>query len=157
MRGKYVRDTLSQGELILFETNFHWITLVPNFLWCLILGVILSFLPHEFYSGGVAIIIAAIVCFPFFRFLSHIISYFTSEFSVTNKRVVVKIGWLRTRTIEMNINKVESILVDQSLTGRFFLYGTITIIGSGGTREPFPKISFPIEFRSAILRLQLST
>jgi uncharacterized membrane protein YdbT with pleckstrin-like domain len=47
----------------------------------------------------------------------------------------------------MNLNKIESVNVDQGILGRILGYGTIRIVGSGGTRESFPKISKPLQFR----------
>lgn len=66
---------------------------------------------------------------------------------VTNKRIIVKIGIFSRRTLEMNLNKIESVNVDQNIFGRMFGYGTITIIGTGGTREAFPNIGDAVEFR----------
>ncbi len=71
----------------------------------------------------------------------------SDEFVVTNKRVVVKIGILSRHTLEMNLNKIESVNVEQSLIGRILGYGTITIIGTGGTHESFPNIARATEFR----------
>ena len=66
---------------------------------------------------------------------------------VTNKRIIVKTGIISRRTLEMNLNKIESVNVDQSIMGRMLGYGTITIIGTGGTRESFPDIGHAVEFR----------
>ena len=71
----------------------------------------------------------------------------TSEFAITNKRVIMKVGLIRRKALEMNISKVESVNVDQSIMGRILGYGTITVIGTGGTRESFRGISKPMEFR----------
>jgi len=47
--------------------------------------------------------------------------------------------------------KIESIAVDQALTGRRkFSFGTITVRGTGGTPEPFAKIAHPLEFRRRV-------
>jgi uncharacterized membrane protein YdbT with pleckstrin-like domain len=74
----------------------------------------------------------------------------TSEFAVTDRRVIMKTGVLTRRTLELNLVKIESIGVDQSLLGRMFNCGTITIVGSGGTREAFPAIGSPLAFRRAV-------
>jgi uncharacterized membrane protein YdbT with pleckstrin-like domain len=86
--------------------------------------------------------------------LPALVSYATSEFTITNRRVVVKIGWLRRRTMEININKVESAGVLQGLQGRILGYGDITLTGTGGTKELLKKISRPFEFRTALINLQ---
>lgn len=74
----------------------------------------------------------------------------TSEYAITNKRVIVKRGLISRRTLELNLQRVESVSVDQSILGRLLGYGTITIIGTGGTREPFHRIAHPLEFRKAV-------
>jgi len=76
-----------------------------------------------------------------------------SEFVITNRRIIIKTGFIARRTLEMNISKIESVNVDQSVMGRILNYGSMTIIGSGGTRETFHKISRPLAFRKAFQEL----
>lgn len=71
----------------------------------------------------------------------------TSEFAITNKRVVIKVGLISRRTLEMNLSKIESVNVNQSLLARLLGYGTIVVIGTGGTREAFHDIADPLIFR----------
>ena len=89
----------------------------------------------------------------FTLFIAPLLDRYTDEFAVTNKRVIVKTGLISRRTLEMNLNKIESVNVDQTIFGRLLGYGTITIIGTGGTRESFPNISHPIEFRKKFQEL----
>ena len=81
--------------------------------------------------------------------LFPLIEYWSSEFAVTNKRVIMKMGWISRRVLELNLHKIESVNVDQSLLGRLLGYGTITVIGTGGTRETFDRIAHPLPFRKA--------
>jgi hypothetical protein len=66
-------------------------------------------------------------------FIAPLIDRLTSEFAITNKRVIVKLGLISIHTLEMNLSKVESINVDQNPFGRIFGYGSITVIGIGAT------------------------
>jgi uncharacterized membrane protein YdbT with pleckstrin-like domain len=81
--------------------------------------------------------------------IAPLIARWSSEFVITNRRIVIKEGLIRRRTLELNVRQVESVGVDQSVVGRLLNYGTVTIVGSGGTREVFSHISHPIEFRRA--------
>lgn len=93
-----------------------------------------------------------IYCFPkalLTLWLIPWISRFSSEFAITNKRIIIKTGLVYRRTVELNIQQVESVQVNQSILGRILNYGTVTIIGSGGTREVFASIENPLEFRRA--------
>lgn len=76
-----------------------------------------------------------------------------SEFVITNRRVIIKTGFIARNTFEMNLSKIESVNVDQTVIGRILNYGSITIIGTGGTRETFHNISRPLNFRKAFQEL----
>jgi uncharacterized membrane protein YdbT with pleckstrin-like domain len=91
-------------------------------------------------------------------FLMGIVSFirawfarWTTEIAVTNRRVIFKRGFIRRRTIEMNMDKVESVDVDQSILGRVFDYGDVTIRGTGAGLEPLRTIDSPLEFRNAVI------
>src|SRR5207247_7498840 len=62
----------------------------------------------------------------------------------------IKVGWVRRRTVETMLSKVEGIGVDQDLVGRMLGYGTIVVTGTGGTKEQFTKIARPLEFRRQV-------
>jgi len=79
------------------------------------------------------------------------IQIYTDEFVVTGRRIVIKRGLLSYYTLEMNLGRVETVNVRQSVFGRIFGYGSITIIGTGGTRESFHDISNPLEFRRSFM------
>mgnify|MGYP001553666968 FL=1 len=83
----------------------------------------------------------------FTLFIAPAIKRWTDEFVITNKRVIIKTGLFSRYTFEMNLNKIESVNVDQSIFGRMLGYGTITIIGTGGTKESFLNIADAVEFR----------
>jgi uncharacterized membrane protein YdbT with pleckstrin-like domain len=74
----------------------------------------------------------------------------TTETDVTNMRVVNKTGFIKRRTFEMALDKVESVDVNQSILGRILNYGNVTINGVGEGTETIPTIASPLEFRSHI-------
>lgn len=83
----------------------------------------------------------------FSLWLSPIIRQMSSEFVITNKRVIMKTGFISRKTFEMNLQKIESVNVDQSFWGRLMGFGTVSIIGTGGSRESFADIANPLLFR----------
>jgi len=87
-------------------------------------------------------------------FIAPLIQSATSEFAITNKRVIIKVGLISRRTLEMNLSKIESVNVSQSILGRLLGYGTIVVVGTGGTREPFAAITDPLAFRKKFQELQ---
>ena len=74
----------------------------------------------------------------------------TTETDVTNLRVVHKTGFIKRRTFEMSLDKVESVDVNQSILGRILNYGDVTILGVGEGRETISTIASPLEFRNFI-------
>jgi len=82
------------------------------------------------------------------------VRYKTTELAITTRRVIVKHGFIRRRTVEININKVESIQVDQEILGRMFNFGTLVIAGAGDPQAPIAGISSPMTFRKAFIEAQ---
>jgi uncharacterized membrane protein YdbT with pleckstrin-like domain len=82
--------------------------------------------------------------------LGAYIRYTSSEFAVTDKRVIIKVGWLRRQTLELMLGKVEGVGVEQTVLGRMLDSGAITVTGTGGTDEHFTNIAAPLEFRRQV-------
>lgn len=130
----YVEDALVKDEKIV---HLGHISLWS--LWHLIaLGIVL--LP----AVGIGLI---------FLIIAYV-RYKTTELAITTKRVIVKSGFIRRSTIEININKVESIQVDQEILGRLFNFGTLVISGAGTPQAPITGISGPMDFRRAFIEAQ---
>lgn len=140
----YIEKNLMNGENIFYTSKLHWAVFLWPVLW-LIIALI-------FFSGGsdsapigVLFILIAIA-----TSISSFISYKTSEFGITNKRVIVKVGFIRRNSLEVLLNKVEGIQVNQGILGRILGFGSITVSGTGGTKDPFHKIDAPLEFRKKV-------
>jgi uncharacterized membrane protein YdbT with pleckstrin-like domain len=144
--GSYVNSHLDPGEVVSYEGRLHWIVYLTPML---ILGVGIGVALSGLYAGGLALLVIGLV-----SLLISWVRQFSSEFAVTNRRVVIKTGWLSRRTIELNMSKVESVQVDQDIFARLLNYGTITVIGTGGTKEPFALIDDPMGFRHAVQQQQ---
>ena len=83
-------------------------------------------------------------------FLSAWFRRWTTEIDVTDRRVVYKRGFIRRHTVEMNMDKIESVDVDQSFWGRLLDYGDIIIRGTGVGIEPLHSIGAPLAFRNQV-------
>ena len=138
----YVDHSLIPGEQVAFRTRLHLIIFLPPML---LLGISIVLFAYGIALGAEAVLVVAILWG-----LAKYVDYASSEFAVTNKRVIIKVGILRRRTVEMLNTKVEAIAVNQGLIGRILGYGNIVVTGTGGTNEPFNGISSPLEFRRAV-------
>ena len=142
----YTESHLLPGETIKYQGSLHWFPFVFSYLLGLLFtGVGIAGIALELWWVA---IVGAVVAIPTFVWLY--ITKKTSEFSVTDKRVIIKVGFIKRRTVETMLGKVESIGVQQSLLGRMFDFGTIMVVGTGGTEEAFHNIASPLEFRRQV-------
>jgi uncharacterized membrane protein YdbT with pleckstrin-like domain len=82
-----------------------------------------------------------------FLLVSAYLRYKSIELAVTNQRVIAKFGFIRRRTIELKLEKIESLQVDQGILGRMLNFGSLRIAGTGGAQAPIPGITAPMEFK----------
>ena len=78
----------------------------------------------------------------------------STELAVTNKRVIAKFGFIERRTIEINVARIESIQVEQTVMGRMLGYGTIVFSGAGTPQATISHIADPLAFRKAVVGAQ---
>ncbi|NJD11490.1 MAG: PH domain-containing protein [Gemmatimonadetes bacterium] len=142
----YVEQHLLPGEQIKHRAHLHKIIYVPPVLFAVVAaaGATFAFIRDVPAVGAILLVVAAI------PLLWVTIEYRSSEFAVTDKRVIAKVGWIQRRTLETMLGKVEGIGVDQTVTGRLLGFGTITVTGTGGTKEQFANIASPLEFRRQV-------
>jgi len=132
------------GESILYHTKLHWVIFLWSIIWFIVAIILFIGGGDAATAGGLFILIAmgtGIISF---------INFKTSEFGVTNKRVIVKIGFIRRNSLEVLLSKIEGIQVNQGILGRIFGFGSIMVSGTGGTKDPFHKIDAPLEFRRKV-------
>jgi uncharacterized membrane protein YdbT with pleckstrin-like domain len=143
----YVENNLIQGEQIRYYTKLHWIVFIfPISL--IVIGFCLAAIFSQYSAvlifGTLFVLVGILLGVPRF------ITYKSSEFAVTNKRVLIKVGFIKRHSLELLLQKVEGIGVDQDISGRIFGYGTIIVTGTGGTKETFKNIKNPLEFRKQV-------
>lgn len=129
--GSYVQNNLVKDETVEYEAQTSVWSLLPLILFGLLL----------FPFGIILLAMAAI-------------RYFSTELVITDKRVIAKFGLIRRKTIELNIPKVESVMVDQGFLGRLCNYGSIVVSGAGNPQAKIPGISEPLDFRNKFFEIQ---
>ena len=138
----FVERNLLPNEQVTYRATLHWIIyLVP-------VSVLLAALALALALNGVAGMVVGAL--GLLLLIPPWIKSSSSEFAITNKRVVIKVGLIRRHSLELLLQKVEGIGVDQGIVGRILGYGTITVSGVGGTKEAFQRISNPLEFRRQV-------
>jgi uncharacterized membrane protein YdbT with pleckstrin-like domain len=151
--GRYIEEILQPGERVLYATNAHWIFYWPAIVaW--IVALALAILSRVTTVDGLALaclaaagVVAIAALYWTFSAWFH---RWTTETDVTSFRVVHKTGFIKRRTFEISLDKVESVDVNQSILGRMLNYGDVTIRGVGEGVETIRTISSPLAFRSSI-------
>jgi uncharacterized membrane protein YdbT with pleckstrin-like domain len=149
----YVTSVLQPGETVRAVGKLHWIVFLRAYL-LLAVGVVLALLGANGVGGkGQIVPLALAALLGIFGFLDLAHAWFVrtiTELAVTNHRVIYKCGFIRRHTVEMNMDKVETVNVDQSLIGRVLGFGTIRVLGTGQGIERLRRVASPIELRNAI-------
>lgn len=151
---EFIRQALLTDEKIVYFTKPHWIIFTPAFfllliaITVLILGPMFPAVETHILPWPTYLILAAAFALVGLKWLlSAIIVYFTAEYGVTNKRILMKVGLIRRDTSEIFLDKLEAININQTVVGRILDYGTLILIGTGGTEDVYHNIPNPLEFR----------
>lgn len=146
----YVQKVLQPGETVVAMGRMHWIVTVRG-LAVAFLGLVVMFWPAPDFRLALQVVGSLLLLIGLIDLGRALFVQWTTEIAVTNKRVIHKRGFIRRDTAEMNMDKVESVTVGQSLLGRLLGYGTVTVRGTGAGLEGLPYIADPIALRSAIV------
>jgi uncharacterized membrane protein YdbT with pleckstrin-like domain len=146
----YLQRVLQPGEQVRHISSIHWIMYWPGVAVALLAVVAYWFSETRFLTGiwrytAYLLALVAIVLL-----IQQWLQWWVTEIAVTNRRVIYKKGLVRRQTNEMNMDKVESVKINQSILGRVLDYGDVTILGTGEGFETLHTIASPIELRNSI-------
>ena len=148
----YAKSVLQPGENIVATGRLHWViyswAMVFLFAGAALLCLEFAYMNHRelIWATFLAFVTLFLVTFVYGWFIRWI-----TEFAVTDRRVISKRGFVWRETEEMNMDKVETVDIDQSIPGRVLGYGTIRITGTGGTNNiNVFRIADPFTLRNAI-------
>jgi uncharacterized membrane protein YdbT with pleckstrin-like domain len=148
----YVRSVLQPGERLRKTARLHWITYWKALIVlaaCLALFVASSQTPA---AATEILQLAAFVAAMLVVLLSAqtLFNNATTELAVTDRRVIYKTGFISRQTVEMNVDKIETVVVDQSLLGRLLDYGTVHVKGTGQGIGNLRQVAAPLHVRNSI-------
>ena len=138
----YIEKRLMNDETIIYRAKISWKVLI----WPIVLIVFLIWMSSKVHA--VAVFFSVI--FSIYFICQALLIILTTEFALTNRRIIAKKGIIRQHSMEILLNKVESTTVEQPLLGRIFDFGTVTVTGIGGTPEYFKSINNPMELRKQV-------
>lgn len=135
----YVQQSLTPSEEIVYMASVHWWVLAAS-------------IPITITAVVVAYFFGPFIALPFILMNAILIAkgliyMLTSELAITSRRIVAKFGWISRKTFEVRTNRIEGIHVSQGILGRIFGFGTISVVGIGGSPTPIPLIANPLAFK----------
>ena len=155
----YISKNLMVGESVAATAKLHWaiyLKIIPVVLIFPFLCAIQFVTAHSNSTKNsflILLIASTLTMVVMIGLPMALIAYLkvrSSEFAVTNKRVLMKTGLIRRNSVEILLTKIESIKVNQGFIGRILDYGTVIVCGTGGTKDPFHLIASPLKFRQKI-------
>ncbi|MGH6665036.1 MAG: PH domain-containing protein [Pseudolabrys sp.] len=150
---RYIERILQPGETVLYAGKIHWIIYFPAMIMMLLAVAALGGMAHAttstteyswLFAAGALLLASGVT------FASAWFKRWTTEIDVTDRRIVYKRGFIKRHTVELNMDKVSSVDVDQSVMGRMLNYGDITIHSTGTEIEPLKGIGAPLDFRNHV-------
>jgi uncharacterized membrane protein YdbT with pleckstrin-like domain len=147
----YINSILEPGEKVRYHTTVSWTTYRAAIL--LAICALTSLLAGASYAEMVNVSWFAAIVFAVSAIVAFVPAWFrrwATEIAVTDRRIIFKRGLIRRHTVEMNMQKVESVDVDQTLIGRLFNYGNVTIRGTGSSFEKLSRIDSPLKLRTTV-------
>jgi uncharacterized membrane protein YdbT with pleckstrin-like domain len=151
---RYIDDSLIAGEAVVHRARITWWSqsglLIGGVLFAVAVAAIVLLASgrggtldsNQVLAACVIVVLVALACFSVAA-----VKMRSTEIAITNKRVIAKFGFITRHTVEINLDKVESLRVEQGVRGRILNYGTILISGSGTAVAPIPNIADPLVFR----------
>ena len=145
----YIDDNLVPGERIVYRARLHRLAYAVPVIIALV-GVALAVLVPVTGEEGLWLFAGVVFAAALVSWAITYVKHRSSEFGVTNKRVLMKTGLIRRRTVETMLSKIEGVDVEQTFVGRLIGSGVVTVTGTGGSREVYSNVAYPLELRRQV-------
>lgn len=155
----YVKKTLAPSEEYVYRARFNWTYNFGSWLWfalgCIPAGFWLfqlfqNYLKIDAAGKAFTVFTVAALFLGVLILLQRYVHKWTTVIAVTSMRLILKTGLIARDSHEVNLDKIEEVLVHQSFLGRILGYGVLTIRGTGIAVIEFPILARPMEVRREI-------
>jgi uncharacterized membrane protein YdbT with pleckstrin-like domain len=154
----YVEKLLSTNEKIIVRTHRHFFTVFGSLLKELLVLVacaIAFVYVRTWYTGDPFFFYIGIAVVAFLAIASafmDIIRWQNNEYIVTSRRVIHANGIFSKNILDSSLNKINDVVLQQSMLGRIFNFGTIKILtATDEVINLLDRIANPIAFKHAML------
>ena len=149
----YIDSLMGRNEQTVFITRQHWLVLIATALMdgllaiaALVVAILLA------RAEDILAVLAILAVFPIIHFVIRFLNWYNAQFIVTNRRVMEIRGVINKRVSDSSLEKVNDVVLEQSILGRFLNYGTVEIItGSDIGVNFFKHMARPVRFKTEML------
>jgi uncharacterized membrane protein YdbT with pleckstrin-like domain len=128
----------------IYQAKLHWILFVwPVVLLCFAGYIGITY--ESLQSASLVVVLLAI-----FWEVVVWLTYQCSYLIIKKKQVILCTGIFVRQTLDLSLNKIESIDIRQSILGSILQYGSLVITGTGGTRQFVNFLNKPLTCRRYI-------
>jgi len=150
----YLESLMGRYEGIVFKTRRHWLVILPTILINSLLSLLIMvgsvLLVSRF--GLLASLAFLLLIFPLGKLTIDLLHWWNEQYVVTNRRVVQVEGIINKHVIDSSLEKVNDVVLDQSLWGRFLDYGEVEILTASeiGVNR-LDRVAHPVRFKTEML------
>ena len=150
----YINKSLAQGETIRSTHKpSKWMLLAPSIVF--VTSLIMLTFPIIAQMQGIGAIGLFSFAVGYFIFglivmLTALINVYTTEYGITDKKVIAKSGLIARKVDELRLDKFEGADVNQSILGRIFGFGDVVFSGTGLQKVSFAWVPNPLEVKRTI-------
>jgi len=139
----YIDSRLKVDEKLAFITGLHWATLLGPTTLMVIAGLSL---PTKGISALILLLIGVLWG------LFSTVSLQTSEIAITDRRLIIRVGFPLRRTYDVPLDQIDMVDVYQPSLGKILNFGKIILGFTGKGRGAFRMVASPLEFRAHLER-----
>ncbi len=158
---RYVESLLGKNEKILWRARQHWIVLTANFVINLfiLIVILVVYSAAGIIQGSVGDFLRSVRGFellvlliPFVWFGWELLQWWAEEYLITTHRVVQTEGLINKHTKDSSLEKINDIVLNQSVLGRILNFGDLEIItGSDVGTNVLRRLARPVNFKKTLL------
>jgi uncharacterized membrane protein YdbT with pleckstrin-like domain len=142
----YIDRNLLPDEQILFRTKKHLIIFIFPILVLLFSAYVTPVMAANQVLAAVKWV-PSVITLLFWSVVG--LAYYTSEFAVTNKRIMMREGFFNRHANEMRLTAISQVNVYQNLIGQLMNFGTVSI-NAFGAFDSYTLISNPGAFQRMV-------
>jgi uncharacterized membrane protein YdbT with pleckstrin-like domain len=150
----YLENVLGQNEKVVFATRQHWLVIwrpivVRLILAALIVVAAVALVP---VTVGVSLLGLVLLVVPLGGMVMVVLDWVNEEYIVTNRRIIQTEGVFNKRVADSSLEKVNDVVMSQSLWGRIWGYGEIEIMTASeiGVNK-LHQVANPVRFKTTML------